>query len=396
MLVDLEFSSFYPYTVERDALLFPHRGAMDAFVAAAARWDEGFEAWEQGDHARLFELGELALDELSQRPEIAAHRRRVDPARYDDRLARLAARELERSGDLERAVLFYRKLVRRPRSLARAAAAADRLGLALRRLERAQEWTTDTAPLLDNERLDDVSRYIIERRRGLLKLGADARKQLQRPPVIEFEFEGAGHQGSKAFYRVGEEAVPVEQAVLQTLELEGMWCESALASTLFGLLLWEELFAPVAGMFQHPFQDGPLDLATERFYENRKDLIRRRLHRLGQVDIQHEVEGSFARHKGIRCRGVNWDLLPPEELGRAAAALGPGLLPILERLARHPRRHRRGMPDLFLWGPDGAQLVEVKGPGDQPSVEQMLWHDYLLRHGVDIRIARVRRESRPR
>jgi len=391
VLVDLEFSAYHDYAVDREELLFPSRGAMDAFVAAAARWDEAYLAWEEGDHTHLFQLGREALAELDSRPQVAPYRRRVDPARYDDRLARLAARELERVGDLEGAVQFYQALVSRPRSVARAAAAADRLGLALRRLERGDEWTALTAQLLVNDRLDDVSRYVVERRRGLLKLGADARKQLQRPPVIDFEFEGAGHQGPKALYRVGEEALVVEEAVLQSMEYEGIWCENSLASTLFGLLLWDELFAPVAGMFQHPFQDGPLDLATETFYENRKGRIRARLRQLSRCDVQREVEARFARHAGTRCRGVNWDLLPAQELGRAAVALGPGLIPILERLARHPRRHRRGMPDLFLWGPGGALVVEVKGPGDQPSVEQMLWHDYLLRHGVDVRIARVRR-----
>jgi hypothetical protein len=49
------------------------------------------------------------------------------------------------------------------------------------------------------------------------------------------------------------------------------------------------------------------------------------------------------------------------------------------------------MPDLFVFTEEGPAMVEVKGPGDQVSIEQALWHDFLLREGVDVRLARIRR-----
>ena len=41
-------------------------------------------------------------------------------------------------------------------------------------------------------------------------------------------------------------------------------------ATLFGLLLWDVLFAEVPDVFRHPFQSAPLDLSTPLFYPARK------------------------------------------------------------------------------------------------------------------------------
>ncbi|MEZ4473434.1 MAG: VRR-NUC domain-containing protein [bacterium] len=86
-----------------------------------------------------------------------------------------------------------------------------------------------------------------------------------------------------------------------------------------------------------------------------------------------------------------WDRFPPGLLVRAARGLGAGLLAILERLARQPARHGAGLPDLLAWVDGRVLLAEVKGPGDQPSVEQRLWHAWLLAHGVPFSLIRVRR-----
>ena len=53
--------------------------------------------------------------------------------------------------------------------------------------------------------------------------------------------------------------------------------------------------------------------------------------------------------------------------------------------------HRAGLPDLFVLVDGGARLIEVKGPGDQVSVEQALWHDALMAAGADVRLVRVER-----
>ena len=337
------------------------------------------------------ELGKEALAEHGQRPPLEPHRRRVDPARYDERLAALAARERERREDLAGAIDIYRRLLHSPRSMTRASEIADRVGLALRRDGRSDELPSLTSPLLDSPRTSDIARFRILRRLHLAGQGDDPRHDLRSPPVVEMTFEPAGHAGPKALYRVGDEAVSVEEAALHELGGDGLWCENTLVNTLFRLLLWDAIFTPLPGMFQHPFQDAPLDMRDETFYEHRRDLIDPRLEQLRAADLDREVRASHDAHHPRRCRGVAWDVYDPATLARAAAALGAHLPPILRRIARHPRRHRKGLPDLFVFTDTAPMLVEVKGPGDQVSIEQALWHDFLLREGVDVRLARVKR-----
>lgn len=392
VLVDLEFSAFEDYPISRSAPLFPRRDDLDEFLGAAARWDAGFERAEEADLDGLVELAEGALSSLDDRSELPPHRRRVDPSRYDERLAVLAGRELERAGEHGRAVELYGRLLKVARGAARAARVADRMGLALRRADLSPDLLEQPVqPWLASPRLDDISRHQVELRMFRLGLGDDPRKRLRRPEVLEFDLEPAGHQGPKALYRLGDETLSVEEAVLRRLGYEGMWCENVLYTTLFGLLFWEVVFAPLEGMFQHPFQDAPLDYRTEFFHPHRADLFAARGAALKDGDPERLVLDAHAAHAPRRCRGVAWEALESQVLASAAVALGPALVPILERIGRNPRRHRRGLPDLFLWREGGAMLVEVKGPGDQVFLEQALWHDFLLRAGVDVRLARVKR-----
>ncbi len=391
VLTDLELSAYEDYPVSRDAPRFPDRGALAEYLTAANRWDEAWLAWEAGDHDRLEELGAEALADRSRRPALEPHRRRVDPARYDERLAFLVARERERRDDLDGAIDIYGRLLDAPRSMTRASEVADRVGLALRRAGRAEDLPALTAPLLDSPRTSDIARFRLEKRLYLAGQGDDPRRDLRSPPVVEMTFEAAGHAGPKALYRVGDEALSVEEAALHELGGDGLWCENTLVNTLFGLLMWDAVFAPLPGMFQHPFQDAPLDMRDETFYEQRRDLIDARLGDLHTADLAREVRHAHDAHHPRRCRGVAWDTLDPDTLARAAVALGGHLPPILRRIARHPRRHRKGLPDLFVFTDTAPMLVEVKGPGDQASIEQALWHDFLLREGVDVRLAKVKR-----
>jgi len=391
VLVDIEQSAFHDYPVDRAAPLFPDRDALADYLRAAARWDEAWEAWEAGDLDALATLAWAARDDLERRPALPPMRRRVDPGRYDERVLMLAARELERAGVQDSAIVVYSEMVNSPRSAVRAAAAADRLGLCLQRTGDADQLPALVEPLLDSPALDDISRHRVLRRLFLAKCGDDPRADIRRPDVQRLEIPGAGHAGSKALYRMGDEAVPVEEAALYALGLEGMWCENALYTTLCGLLTWDVHFAPLPGAFQHLFQDAPLDHGSETYWSARRDLFVARMAHLATADLADEVVRAYVAQQPRRCRGVAWEYFDAETLRRATAALGPGVLPIVDRIARHPRRHRRGLPDLFCFDGERALLIEVKGPGDQVSVEQALWHDFLLRSGVPTRIARVTR-----
>jgi Fanconi-associated nuclease 1 len=186
--------------------------------------------------------------------------------------------------------------------------------------------------------------------------------------------------------------VTIESAVLEALG-GGPARENTLFRALFGLLFWDVIFAPVPGMFQHRFQTGPLDLASEHFYENRRSLIVAKLAELQPRESRpqgaHRVRALLRTHERPRRLGP----LHAEELSRAADAFGERLVPILERLARHPSRHGRGLPDLLVFENGYAGARRGQGPGDQPQIEHgACGNDALLAVGVDVRIARVRRQ----
>lgn len=387
----LSINSYATYHVSREAPLFATRKSLDDFIEASMREEAAYEQWVTGDLEKLIGLEGPVLRDLAGRPQLPAHAASVDPARSDERLLMMIARAHERAGDLERAIVTYSELLSRGRGVRRRAKAFDRLGLALRRTGRHEELRGFAAPLLESPSLDDVSRHLIELRLARCGLGPDPRGRLLRPTEQVIVLKGAGHRGTKALYedRAGR-AVAIEEAVLEAVGGEGYWCEGTLMTTLFGLLFWDVIFAPVQGMFQHRFQDAPLDFDHEGFYLNRRDSIEARLERLERGGARSLLDQNHAEHEGQRCRGVSWEL-GFDALDRAVSALEPALSGVMARLARAPGVHRAGMPDLFVFANDRAKLIEVKGPGDQVSVEQSLWHDALLRLGVDVEIARVTR-----
>jgi hypothetical protein len=72
-------------------------------------------------------------------------------------------------------------------------------------------------------------------------------------------------------------ALSVEQYVQAHLTRRGgpvHYVENSLINSLFGLLCWPAIFAPLPGAFFHPFQRGPVDLLNEDFHERRADLFR--------------------------------------------------------------------------------------------------------------------------
>lgn len=53
----------------------------------------------------------------------------------------------------------------------------------------------------------------------------------------------------------------------------GLHAEGDIWATLFGLLMWDALFADVPDVFRTRFQTAPLDLPTPAFYPARKDAL---------------------------------------------------------------------------------------------------------------------------
>ncbi|KAL3700576.1 hypothetical protein R1sor_018598 [Riccia sorocarpa] len=223
---------------------------------------------------------------------------------------------------------------------------------------------------------------------------------------------------------------------------EGVHCEGGVILTLFGLLMWDVLFAEVPDVFQSPFQTAPLDLNTELFYPSRQELIETRLAEIARGNVEKHITQTWNQNYGTMCNGVNWERHSLAQLLVIARCVGStGLSHVCRLLAEDHAGWRGGMPDLLLWKttsvdassdsslcPDcgcsslgkgveivssdesctsaqgtrtegilsdrksvrwEAKLVEVKGPRDHLSDQQMAWIWILMNGGLSVEVCKV-------
>jgi len=188
----------------------------------------------------------------------------------------------------------------------------------------------------------------------------------------------------------------VERAALAAAEAQGwrgMFTENGLWRGLFGLALWEVLFAPVPGAFQHRFQSAPADIGGPGFYGLRREPLERRLEELaGPGAFRRAVLATAARKRGVANAFVDWRALDEGFLEAALAALPEAAgLSVVRAMAHSPRALGHGFPDLFLHrsGPPRCAVWEVKGPGDSLRPEQERWLRHLGQSGIEAQVVRV-------
>ncbi|KAJ3219685.1 hypothetical protein HDU67_010047 [Dinochytrium kinnereticum] len=176
---------------------------------------------------------------------------------------------------------------------------------------------------------------------------------------------------------------------------KGYHSENSIITTLFGLLFWDVIFDDsVVGVFVSPFQDAPLDLLTEFFWEARREKIEKRLEVIrggGFREVLEEVEGR-ERVGRTRCRGVNWKMFTKEEVLEIAECFGGhALARICEGFCKSYWAHSGGVPDLCVWHYERkcVKLIEVKGEGDRLSSSQKVWLEFLLAADVDVEVFHV-------
>jgi hypothetical protein len=173
----------------------------------------------------------------------------------------------------------------------------------------------------------------------------------------------------------------------------GFHAENWLWLALYGLALWDVMFAPVEGAFEHAYQDGPLDLEEPSFRPRRERAVADRLDDLAATaEPATRLLATWDAKQGLRNRLVPWAPAVRERIELALSRLsGRHLTTVLERLSRDLGRYRRGLPDLFLLtsGTPGFQLLEVKGPGDHLRPEQIGWLDYLAGNGIPCSVLAV-------
>ncbi|TYZ50757.1 hypothetical protein PybrP1_012185 [[Pythium] brassicae (nom. inval.)] len=176
------------------------------------------------------------------------------------------------------------------------------------------------------------------------------------------------------FIGYDDEPCTVEQLVLQYYRSErkadaattgarggwyGVHCEGRVLGNLFGLCMWDVLYASVPDVFQTPFQSAPLDFGdAEAFYESRRELIDARLARLEhEWSIEQTVAAigdTWRREYGKVSRFVSWpgeSDLPLSFHQLVVLAIGrTSLARLMRYMLTSPEYHRaqNGLPDLLL------------------------------------------------
>ncbi|WP_028294566.1 VRR-NUC domain-containing protein [Oceanobacter kriegii] len=172
----------------------------------------------------------------------------------------------------------------------------------------------------------------------------------------------------------------------------GFYVENALFSSLFGLLFWDAVYAPIPGAFYHPFQVRPDDLYDESFVDSRQAVIQRILGSIKSGEWKHTLAEVTAAHAGTANPFVYWGFLQSAvEGGCLALALerisDDHWYAIFERMLGDLRRRKTGLPDLIWFDDeDGVELIEIKGPGDTLQANQKSWLGFFEQQGIPAKV----------
>jgi len=187
----------------------------------------------------------------------------------------------------------------------------------------------------------------------------------------------------------------VERLIQQHLAEEGSevhYVENALVNSLFGLLCWPAIFAPLPGAFFHPFHSAPSDLYSPDFYQRRASLFDDCLAQLDDERYLAAIRTTYVSKFGLQSPFVFWGTLTPELLEQALHCLpAQHLTRWFRRLLQDIKANRTGMPDLIQFYPDQRRyrMIEVKGPGDRLQDNQLRWLDFCAEHEMPVVVCYV-------
>ena len=126
------------------------------------------------------------------------------------------------------------------------------------------------------------------------------------------------------------------------------YVENSLICSLFGLLCWQAIFAPVPGAFFHPFHTAPVDLFSADFHTQREELFASCMAHLDSDAYKQVIRDNYTAKFGIQSPFVFWAALDQTLLEQALDCLPAAHLRAwFKRLLVDIKANRAGMPDLI-------------------------------------------------
>lgn len=362
VLADLGIFRYEQVELSADSRVFRHRGDVDCYLHLQ-------------DCRDAFEAGE-PLPEVLQRIDRQRCGTPFLAARRDKLLFRLG-QQLEREAQLESALACYSDChhaearLRRIRLLERLARPTEAYALAR---EAAAAPHNDAESQGVQRALQRLGRQLGLDKPAPAKVPTPSRLDLSlpRPDALSVEYAVKLH--------LSEPDAPVH------------YVENSLICSLFGLLCWPAIFAPLPGAFFHPFHSGPVDLLSADFHPRRAELFAACLAQLDSDAYKSTIRQTYAAKYGLLSPFVFWGALDAELLEQALDCLPAAhLRSWFQRLLLDIKANRAGMPDLIQFWPAHKRyrMIEVKGPGDRLQDNQRRWLAFCAEHGMPVDVCYV-------
>nr|WP_237150789.1 MULTISPECIES: VRR-NUC domain-containing protein [unclassified Pseudomonas] len=261
------------------------------------------------------------------------------------------------------------------------------------RLIRVLERCAEYALALELAIIAESSPESAAEQQQLLRVLPRLRRKLGGPPIkragpramerLDLQLPRTDLALSVEYYvqaHLAEEAAPVH------------YVENSLINSLFGLLCWPAIFAPLPGAFFHPFQRGPVDLLNEDFHPRRANLFQACLAELDDGRYRQTIRERYLAKWGVQSPFVFWGALTEDLLDQALDCLpAEHLKHWFNRLLLDIKANRAGMPDLIQFWPQDKtyRMIEVKGPGDRLQDNQLRWLEFCHEHQMPIAVCYV-------
>ncbi|NWW43100.1 FAN1 nuclease, partial [Pedionomus torquatus] len=216
-----------------------------------------------------------------------------------------------------------------------------------------------------------------------------------------FLMEDIGDEGGGEDFSVSTVMCSVEELALSHYRQsgfdQGIHGEGSTFMTLYGILMWDIIFMDdIPDVFRNSYQTFPLDLYTDSFYENRRDVIEARLQQLHMASsetLAKLIADIWTAQEGKAAALVTWGrFISLQQVQSLVSCLGGMFLSgVFRRLSKDLRHCRGGLPDLVVWRThtNDFKLVEVKGPNDRLSHKQILWLSELKKLGAAVEVCHV-------
>jgi len=366
---ELGHTCYYPYPLDKTNRVFESRKQIDAhleYYECAAK----YEHVDKSDVAALLQLDQLLPKPQANDPTLS---RRVD------RLRIKLARQLERIGAADEAFGLYTRCVRAParERMARIYYQQAKYDASWQLLETIQQH-----PYCDEE-LQFVDTF---KPKLAKQLGTRHKAKRYKPISSKLVLKPIGNSR-------------VEQVAQAYYQNQGscFYVENALFNGVLGLLIWDEIFSAIPGVFFNPFQYAPADFYDPLFCQRRQAQIEARMREIDNDEFANGILARFDQHRGIANPMVHWEALSQPLLKTALHKIPTAhWRACFERLLQDLRNNRTGFPDLIHFPKSGGyELIEIKGPGDAVQKNQSRWFAYFESVGVPYRVVHVKWAGTP-